>query len=126
MSRLKDKRYKYGHEYAWRLVKFDAAEQRCRVLILLNEAKEILRARLGVEVNGDMVVLSDYEFHANEPGWHCHVAIKPLAELSCGSARYGLEKWPKDSSRKEFRVDETSALSVVARHYNFKAQGELI
>lgn len=126
MSRLKEKRYKYGPEYAWRLVKFEAADYRCRILILLNEGKEILRARLGVEVNGDMVVLSDMEFHASEPGWHCHVALKPIAELGSGAARHDARKWPKDSSQKEFRVDESNALSAVAKHYNFEAQGELI
>ena len=73
-----------------------------------------------------MVVLSDYEFHATEPGWHCHIAVKPVSELNSGGARYEKKKWPKHSSRKEFRVDEASALSFVAKHYNFQAQGELI
>jgi hypothetical protein len=126
MSKLKDKRYKYGQEYAWRVVKFDAGQQSCRILILFNENKEILRARLGVDVNGDMIVLSDFEYHASEPGWHCHVALKPISEIGSGAARHDAKKWPKDSTRKEFRVDEASALSIVAKHYNFQAQGELI
>jgi hypothetical protein len=126
MSRVKDKRYKYGPEYAWRVVKFEAEGHQCRILILLNEDKEILRARLGVEVNGDMVVLSDFEFHASEPGWHCHVALKPISQLGSGAARHNAKKWPKASSRNEFGVDAASALSVVAKYYNFQAQGELI
>lgn len=126
MSRLKDKRYKYGPEYSWRLVKFETLGNMCRILIFINEGKEVLRARLGVEVHGDMVVLSDYEFHATEPGWHCHLTVKPISELSSGGARHEKKKWPQNSSRKEFRVDESSALSLVAKHYNFQAQGELI
>jgi hypothetical protein len=126
MSRLKDKRYKYGPDYAWRLVKFEMQGNQCRILIFFNDGKDILRARLGVEVNGDMVVLSDYEFHATEPGWHCHVRLKPISELSSGGARNEAKKWPKDSSRKTFSVEEASALSLVAKHYNFQAQGELI
>lgn len=126
MSRLKDKRYKFGPEYSWRLVKFEALTKPCRILIFFNDNKEILRARLGVEVNGDMVVLSDYEFHATEPGWHCHVAVKPISELGSGAARVQTKKWPKNSSQKEFRIDEAGALSFVAKHYNFEAQGDLL
>lgn len=126
MSKLKDKRYKFGPDYAWRVVKFDAVGQSCRVLIQLNLDKQILRSRLGVLINGDTVVLSDFEFHATEPGWHCHVTLQPIARLVPGAARHEKTKWPKDSSKKEFNVDESNALSVVAAHYNFQAQGELI
>lgn len=126
MSKLRDKKYRYGQDYAWRLVKFEAAGHLCRILIWLNEEKQILRSRLGIERHGDMVVLCDYEFHAAEPGWHCHVAREHESELPAGVARHDKKKWPKDSSRKEFNVDEASALSIVATHYRFQAQGELI
>jgi hypothetical protein len=126
MSKLKDKRYKFGPDYAWRIVKFDALGHAFRVLIQLNMDKEILRSRLGVLINGDTVVLSDFEFHATEPGWHCHVALQGVPQLVPGVARHDKRKWPKDSSRKEFNVDESNALSVVAAHYRFQAQGELI
>jgi hypothetical protein len=126
MSRLKDKRYRYGSDYSWRLVKFEVGMIACRILILLNESKEILRARLGVEMNGDMVVLSDYEFHATEPGWHCHVTFQSMHAVGPGAARHEKTKWPRQSSRLEFGVDEKSALSRVAAHFKFGAQGELI
>lgn len=126
MSRLKDKRYRYGQDYAWRLIKFEAAGHDCRVLMLLNESKEIFRARLGVLINGDMVVLQDYEFHASEPGWHCHLSLKSLSEIGPGAARFQKTKWPKNSSLKAFNIDEAGALSVIAKQFNFAAQGDLI
>jgi hypothetical protein len=126
MSRLKDKRYRYGPDYSWRLVKFDAGACPCRILILLNESREVMRARLGVEVNSDMVVLSDYEFHATEPGWHCHVSLSHVAAIGSGAARQGKKKWPQQSSKKDFGVDRASALTLVAKHFNFAAQGELL
>ena len=126
LSRLKDKRYRYGPDYAWRLVTFDAAGHNCRVLITLNESKEVLRARLGVDINGVMVVLCDYEYHATEPGWHCHVTTEPIKSIGSGAARSGKKKWPRRSTRRDFNVDEKGALSVVANHYRFAAQGELL
>lgn len=126
MSRVKDKRYKFGSEYAWRVVQFDADGQRCRILIILNENKEILRARLGVESSGDMIILSDYEFHASEPGWHCHVATEDHTEVNAGAARHDKRKWPMSPSRTSFGVSEANALSVVAQHFRFEAQGDLL
>lgn len=126
MSRLKDRRYKYGKEYAWRVVQFDAAGRHCRILIILNEKKEILRARLGVESSGDMIVISDYEFHGSEPGWHCHVATDDHSEISPGAARFNKRKWPTQPSRTQFGATEANALSIVARHFRFEAQGDLL
>lgn len=94
--------------------------------MLLNESKEIFRARLGVLINGDMVVLQDYEFHASEPGWHCHLSLKSLSEIGPGAARFQKTKWPKNSSLKAFNIDEAGALSVIAKQFNFAAQGDLI
>jgi len=126
MSKLKDKRYKYGPEWKWRVVKFEALGRRCRVLIFLNENKEILRARLGVDVNGDMVVLCDHEFHAAEPGWHCHLTLEEVEHVPSGAARGGKVKWPRSPSRQDFGVDDASALTVVAECFNINAQGELL
>lgn len=126
MSRVRDKRYKFGPEYSWRLVKFEALGNLCRILILLNESKEIMRARMGVEVNNDMVVLCEYEYHASEPGWHCHVTLEDLASAPVGAARWEKTKWPRAPARRTFGVDQTSALTLVAERFRFEAQGELI
>lgn len=126
MSRLKDKRYKFGPDYSWRLVRFDALGNQCRILILLNESKEIMRARMGVERSGDMVVLCEYEYHASEPGWHCHLTLEDTDAATAGAARDNKYKWPRNSSQRTFAVDRVSALSLVAGRFRFEAQGDLL
>ncbi len=127
MSKVKDRKYKYGQEYRWRVVKFTCLGVKCRILILLNLAKQILRARLGVESGPDMIVLCDHEFHASEPGWHCHVTFEEAASVPPGAARQDKMKWPKNIRVSErFTADEASALSIVAATFRFKEQGELI
>ncbi len=49
LSKVKEKAYKLGQAYSWRVVRFTALESRIRVLIILNTDKEIFRARLAVE-----------------------------------------------------------------------------
>lgn len=126
MSKLKDKRYKYGPDYSWRVVRFNALGYKCRILILFNDSKQILRSRFGVDVNGDTVVLCDYEFHATEPGWHCHVTPEDHVRVPPGIARSDKTKWPRNSSRKTFGVEENSALTVVCEHFSVNCQGDLI
>lgn len=126
MSRLKDKRYKFGPEYKWRVIKFDALGKKCRILVIFNEGKQILRARFGVDINGDMITLCDHEFHATEPGWHCHLTLEPVDRVSPGSARSDKRKWPRSPSRQDFAVDSASALTVVAARFNLNVQGELL
>ena len=126
MSRLKDRRYKFGQDYAWRVVRLEALGNQCRILILLNESKLIMRARMGVELNGDMVVLCEYEYHASEPGWHCHVTLEEATSAPAGAARRDKKKWPRKSSRLVFGVDRANALTLVADRFGFEAQGELI
>ena len=127
MSKVRDRKYKYGPEYRWRLIKFVAEGLKCRILLQLNEGKEILRARFGVEVNGDMVVLCTHEFHASEPGWHCHVTFDEIAAVPPGAARSGKKKWPvvlKPSAR--FNATEASALTIVSDVFQLRAQGAFL
>ena len=126
MSRLKDKRYKYGPDYSWRVVKFEIGDLECRILVMVNESKQIFRARLGVNVNVDMAVLCDHEFHASEPGWHCHLSLAPLASIAGGAARHDKSKWPRNSSRQDFGSGKAGAITLVAALFNFMTQGDLI
>ena len=129
LSKLKSKRYKYGSEYRWRVVRFVANNLGCRILILLNEGKGIYRARLGVEMDSDLVVLCDHEFHSGEPGWHCHLCGDDIEAIEPGAARTHTVRWPKRPelcSLRTFKVSETSALSEAAARFRFKAQGSLL
>jgi hypothetical protein len=126
MSLLKEKNYKFGPDYSWRLIKFVALERKCRVLIWYNEGKQIFRSRFGVEANNDMIVLCEFEYHAGEPGWHCHVTANDISQIVPGQARGDKKKWPRSPSRQEFHATKDSAVSIVAERYNFSAQGDLL
>ncbi len=129
----KNKHYKYGPEYRWRVVKFECLNHTCRILLLLCEPRLIFRATLGVEVEGSMCILCDHEFHNSEPGWHCHLTLEDLGTVAeivkVGIRRGHTTRWPKAKSkhsRIEFTVSEANAVSLAANLFRFEAQGSLI
>ena len=129
LSRAKNKNYKFGQEYKWRVVSFTGVHHKCKVLLLLNEGKQICRITLGAEINGDMAVLCQHEFHASEPGWHCHVCFNAIENIPTGANRSHLKRWPKPTSihaRAEFAITQQNVLSFAAEVFKFSAQGELI
>jgi hypothetical protein len=129
MSKVRSKSYKYGPEYKWRVIRFECVAQICRVLIVMNEGKNIFRATLGIEVGADMVVLCQHEYHASEPGWHCHLTFQDHLAVPAGAARQHLTRWPKYSakhSKMKFNVNLQSAVTVAAERFRFKAQGDLL
>ncbi|WP_141245585.1 hypothetical protein [Mesorhizobium sp. WSM3864] len=104
--RAKAKAYKYGPLYQWRVISFVAEGHDCRVLLLFNEAKQIFRASLGVVRGGETLVICDYEYHASEPGWHCHARCADLSKLNQAHNRFGGVRLPKTNAyhrRVEFR-----------------------
>ncbi|MBB3937724.1 hypothetical protein [Aureimonas phyllosphaerae] len=105
-KRAKAKAYKYGPLYQWRIVTFACSGHDCRVRLLLNEDKQIFRASLGVVVSGETISICDYEWHASEPGWHCHARCDEFRHLSASFNRFGGQRIPKANShhrRVEFR-----------------------
>jgi hypothetical protein len=126
LSKLKNRHYRFGPDYSWRLVRFSALGEQFRILIILNISKEILRARLGMEIGSDMTVLGEHEFHASEPGWHCHLTFENVADIVPGVVRFRKTKWPVHSAAQEFDITFASALTHVAKRFGFKEQGELL
>lgn len=125
LSKVKDRRYKYGLAYSWRVVKFTCLGKKWRVLVFLNLEKGIYRARLGVEDSGDMVVLCDHEFHASEPGWHCHFTLEELSYIEPGCVRDNKRKRPKmEDPKASFPVTKANALSYAAARYRFEKLGD--
>jgi hypothetical protein len=129
MSGSKPKNYKFGPEYSWRIIRFSCLSHRCRILILLNENKRIMRAVFGVEVGKDLAVLCSHEYHADHVGWHCHLHTQDLAIITPGVFRTGMRRWPRGGvqhSKVAFGVTKASALSHVAARFGFQAQGAML
>lgn len=129
LSHARKKHFRFGPEYRWRLVRFRALGEKCRVLILFNAPKLICRSTFAVEVANDLAVLCNHEYHADHPGWHCHLVNLSHDKVAPGVIRTGQRRWPgpkANHSRLEFGLSEASALSHVAARYRFQAQGGLI
>lgn len=130
LSQARPKNYKFGPEYKWRLVRFDCLGNTFRLLVVFNEAKQIYRATLGMDVErDDLVVLCQHEFHASEPGWHCHVTFAEAATLPHGVSRTHLRRWPgagTEPSRLEFGVRLANAVSLAAARFRISSPGTLL
>lgn len=129
LSKAKRKHLKFGPEYRWRLVRFKALGYKCRVLIIFNPNKLICRSTFAIERDNDLAVLCCHEYHADHPGWHCHLTVDDVEKLTLGVYRTGHVRWPKATvphARAEFGVSEASALTHVAARFRFQAQGGLV
>lgn len=85
--------YNIGNSFEWCVIKFVAeigpekTPVECRVLVVLHIAKQKFAAILGI-MDGAMVrVLCSYEYHATEPGWHCHAACDDIGSVPAGFMR---------------------------------------
>jgi hypothetical protein len=129
LSRARKKNYRYGPSYDWAIVKFTALGARFRVLVLLNESKEIYRATLAMDVPNDERALCQHEFHASEPGWHCHLHRMDIADVPDGVFRGNMQRWPGGGtilSRQEFGITKDNAIGVALRFYRIEIRGPLI
>ena len=129
LSGAKRAHYRYGPAYCWRLVTFQCLGTECRVLIIINESKGIFRSIFAVSVDNDLAVLCTHEYHADHPGWHCHVERKALADVRPGIFRTGQRRWPAVRARHsqvDFGINKASAITHVAARFGFAANGELL
>lgn len=116
-----------GKSYHWRIITFDAAGRSFRVLILYNAERSIYRATLGVEDAGVVAILCVHEFHAGEPGWHCHADLPCDRGISHWNHRE-LSRWPKRPVvGVEFDVStKDRATEIALKFYRISERGPLI
>lgn len=129
LSKAKNKNFRFGPDYSWRVVRLRCLGFRCRILILFNPSKLICRSTFAVEVENDLAVLCTHEYHANHPGWHCHVSLGDHDKLTPGLFRSGQRRWPQARAahaRTDYGITQASVLTHVAARYRFQAQGDLI
>jgi hypothetical protein len=127
--------YALGRAYKWNVITFQALGAECRVLVVFNEAKEKYEAILGViGPSGGMCVLCSYEYHASEPGWHCHATHDDSTTLT---KSYMRGPWIKrvPAARKPHRTfkhvkfkigDEKAAIRFAIDRYKICEKGPLL
>jgi hypothetical protein len=123
--------YGLGASYRWCVVTFVALGVDCRVLVVLNLGKEKFEAILGAMGTDVLRVLCAYEYHAGEPGWHCHAACDDLPNVPLGYMRgpwvRRLPAAKRTHSRQVFGIkDEKSALRFALACYKIEAKGSLL
>ncbi len=71
-------------------------------------------------------VICDYEFHASEPGWHCHARCDDLTAFDAGTNRFGamrLPKYNRPHRRTEFKFGKSELSPVSAFNCAVKVFG---
>ena len=123
--------YSLGASFRWCVILFEAIGIECRVLVILNAAKEKYEAVLGVMSPDALKVLCSYEYHAGEPGWHCHAACDDLSSVPIGYMRGPWVRRLPHAKRThrslDFGIkDETEAVRFALTCYKIETQGTLI
>ncbi len=123
--------YGLGNSYRWCVISFTALTVDCKVLVVFNLGKQKYEAILGVMGAGALRVICSYEFHAFEPGWHCHAACENVEKVPSGYMR---GPWVKripgakrTHTRQDFEIkDDLSAQRFAFKCYGIEAEGSLL
>jgi hypothetical protein len=111
----------FGLSYAWRLIKFETATSKFRLLLAVNHHKQEYYAVLGLEGGKDMVYLASLEYHGTHLGWHIHAACGDIDQIPVG--RYQgdwkrrLPKAREYHRRQSFVSDDNQALAVAVEFF---------
>lgn len=64
--------FKIAKAFNWRIIRFECLGAKFRLLICYRIDLHRFITYMAKDVNGDMMILARYEYHAGEPGWHLH------------------------------------------------------
>jgi hypothetical protein len=127
--------YRLGSSFKWCVIRFQALGCECRVLIVQQEAKQKYEAILGVMgPNGTLRILCSYEYHASEPGWHCHATHDEVDTVFQGAMRGpwvkripGARKIHRPQKHQTFKIgDSDAAIRFAIRRYKIEKKGPLL
>ncbi len=127
--------YRLGSSFKWTVIQFQAQGVECRVLVVVNHGKQNYEAILGVMgPNGTLRVLCSYEYHATEPGWHCHATHDDAKKLPGGVMRGpwveripGARRRHRETKHNNFAIgDETTAINFAVARYKIEEKGPLL
>lgn len=122
LSRPRNRSFRLGSAYRWRVIRFESSGLSFRLLIAFHSQKEQYRATLALEHERDPSVLASYEFHGTHPGWHLHAACGDVESVPKGvMSGPWQERYPRARlfhRRVEFEiVSEHSALDRASRFF---------
>jgi hypothetical protein len=126
--------YNLGSSFRWCVITFETLACECRVLVIMNEAKQKLQAVLGVMGSSGLRILCTYEYHPSEPGWHTHATHDDADALSRSYMRGpwikrlpGQHKKHRDGKFSSLQIgDETAAQRFAIDRYRIREKGSLL
>ena len=120
--------YKFGPTYEWRIVSFKVDDLECRVLVLLNEARQLYRASLAVKRGNEFMLVCDHEYHTAAEPWHCHAVVDEFHQVPQGVRRRFMKKWPRAGSslRTGFVDSKQKAIAQAFQVFRIDEPGELL
>ncbi len=116
-----------GKSNYWRVITFEALGKSFRVLVLYNPDREIYRATLGIEDGGQVSIVCVREFHASEPGWHCHADLECSRNVSMWN-HHDLIRFPrKPKLTATYGVtSQERATELALKFYRISERGPLV
>ena len=123
--------YGLGNSFRWSVIAFKTLGLECRALVVFNLGKQKFEAILGVMGGAVLRILCSYEYHASEPGWHCHATCDDVPKVPIGYMRgQWVNRRPaakKTHRRQNFMIDsETTALRFAMKCYKIEPRGPLL
>jgi hypothetical protein len=121
-----------GSSFEWCVIRFAALGFDCRVLVVLNTAKEKFEAIYAVQTDEGLRVLFSYEYHPDVPtGWHCHACCDDISKVPVETIR---GPWVKriPAARRTHRLrdlgidDHAQAVHAAVDHYRIFEKGPLL
>jgi hypothetical protein len=126
--------YGLGSSFRWCVISFEALGVECRVLVVVNAPKQKYEAVLGVMASNGLRILCTYEYHATEPGWHCHATHDDTDTLTIGCMRGpwirrvpGARKNHRQTKFSNFQIaDNDTAIRFAVSRYRIWSKGPLL
>ena len=116
----KQRSFQIRAKYRWRITRFSCAGETFRILIAYRNDLERYSAYLGREHDGDMAVVSRYEFHPSHGGWHYHADCAHSSEIvgRTGGLDDRLPAGRSHHRRAQFcHMDDARALSLAYKAF---------
>ena len=131
---LRKRKLQQSSEWFWRVVEFNALDEKFIVLIRLNEQIQEYYAYLGHMREDGMAVICSHDLHVSHKNWHCHFIRGDVTRVDTGYLRdrENMIYFPSGGSEVEcttvFEVTCANALLYAAKRFRFQEppQAELI
>jgi hypothetical protein len=117
--------FQLGPKWTWRVDVLEYKGEECRLLIAFEPMKQTAIAWLSCRRGNGYALVSQFEFHGDHPGWHCHSYCGAVADISVGYVKsLDAVRLPKPRTyhrRGQYELTEQDALAKAFAFYKVGA-----